>query len=134
MNVRFTGVVTSYLQLGGLLTGRIIPVSKLLGSPPFISHFHGHLEGVPQTYLGELQSPWLLTTLLVGMILQVLHPMSSTTKNHVCFFPGQGEGGRISSFVSKRGPRSGGGGCCTSPPFLGSCKHYTPTKTWLHKK
>ena len=25
-----------------------------LGSPPFISHFHGHLEGVPQPYLGDL--------------------------------------------------------------------------------
>lgn len=28
---------------------RIIPFSKWLGSPPLISHFHGHLEGGPTT-------------------------------------------------------------------------------------
>ena len=44
----------------------------------------GHLEGVPQSYLGDLGSPWLLTTYpSPGMILQVpffnstLTPMTS---------------------------------------------------------
>ena len=40
---------------------RIIPVSKWLITPVFISHL-GHLEGVPQPYLGDLRSPCLLTT------------------------------------------------------------------------
>ena len=38
----------------------IIPVSKWLVTPPFINHL-GDLEG-EQPYLGDLQSPWLLTT------------------------------------------------------------------------
>ena len=38
---------------------------KWLGSPPFISHFHGHLEGVPQPLL-----TMVINHLLTGMILQ----------------------------------------------------------------
>ena len=34
---------------------------KWLGSAPFISYL-AHLEGVPQPYLADLRSPWLLTT------------------------------------------------------------------------
>ena len=46
-----------------------MPLSKWLGSPPFTSYL-GHLEGVPQPYLGDLRSPWLLTTYYInGMIL-----------------------------------------------------------------
>ena len=53
---------------GDFFTWRTILISKWLGSLPFISHVHGHLEGVPQ----PLQSPWLLTTYPShGMILQV---------------------------------------------------------------
>ena len=49
-------------------TWRIIPISKWLGSPPFISHL-GHLEG-EQPYLGDLLS-MVINHLLTGMILQV---------------------------------------------------------------
>ena len=81
MNVRLIGVATSYLQLGGPLTGRIIPVSKLFGSPPFISHFHGHLvSGSHNPILrGVTITMVFLAILLVGMICQVLRPIPKTT-------------------------------------------------------
>ena len=45
-----------------LLTWRIIPVSKWLGSAPFISHeFSPFGRGITRS-LGDLRSPWLLTT------------------------------------------------------------------------
>ena len=43
---------------------------KWLGSPPFISHFHGHLEGSHNRSLGDLRSPWPNSSLTShGMIL-----------------------------------------------------------------
>ena len=45
-----------------------MPVSKWLGSPPFISHL-GHLEG-KQPHLGDLLT-MVINHLLIGMILQV---------------------------------------------------------------
>ncbi len=50
-------------------TWRIIPVSKWLGSPPFISHL-AHLEG-EKPYLGDLLT-LVINHLLTGMILQVV--------------------------------------------------------------
>ena len=51
--------------------------------PPFISHL-GHLEGVPQPYLGDLRSPWLLTTypnwepiLQVGFWFPMFHEVAA---------------------------------------------------------
>ena len=43
--------------------------------PPFITamEWNGHLEGVPQSHLGDVAKPWYINHLLNGMILQV-HP------------------------------------------------------------
>ena len=55
----------------GPATWRIIPVSKWLGSPPFISHL-AHLEG-EYPYLGDLVT-MVINHLLTGMILKVIVP------------------------------------------------------------
>ncbi len=69
------------LEKVGPCSWRIIPGLgyAVIGSPPFISDFQGHLEGVPQPYLGDLRSPWLLKLTSPGMILQVL-PLKLTAK------------------------------------------------------
>ena len=51
-------------------TWRIIPLSKWLGSPPFISHGKAILEG-EQPYLGDLLT-MVNNNLQSGMILQVI--------------------------------------------------------------
>ncbi len=51
-------------------TWRIIPVTKWLGSTPFMSHL-GQLEG-EQPYLGDLLT-MVTNHLLNGMILQVVN-------------------------------------------------------------
>ena len=60
----------SELRIGVSPEGKISERMALLGGssqfisgykPPFISDLC-HLDGVPQPYLGDLQSPWLLTT------------------------------------------------------------------------
>ena len=50
-----------------MLTWRIIPVSKWLGSPPFVSHL-AHLER-EQNYLGDLSTHGYLPLTSHGMIL-----------------------------------------------------------------
>ena len=54
--------MTGFFSVGGTWR-RIIPASKWLGSPLFISHL-AHLEG---PYIGNL-----LTVVITGMILQVV--------------------------------------------------------------
>ena len=53
-------------------TWRIIPVSKWLVTP-ICKPWNGHLEGVPQPYLGDLLTT-VINHLPTGMILQVVFP------------------------------------------------------------
>ncbi len=55
-----------------LLGGSSQDLVQWLGSPAFISHFHGHLEGVPQPDpLGTTTITMVINHLLNGMTLQV---------------------------------------------------------------
>ena len=61
-----------FLQVGDSWRMDSPDLDTWLGSPPFISHYLGHLEGDPGPILkGDLRSPWFLTT-SAGMILQVV--------------------------------------------------------------
>ena len=56
----------------GFVTWRIMPISKWLGSPPFISHGVWPFGRGITPVRGRKRSPWLLTTYpSPGMILQV---------------------------------------------------------------
>ncbi len=65
------------MEIGGpqshfiMATWRIIPVSKWLVTPVYKPR-KGHLEGVPQPYLGDLLT-MVINHLLNGMILQVVN-------------------------------------------------------------
>ena len=68
-------------------TWRIIPVSKWLGSPPFISAMNGHLEGVPQPQeLGTKTITMVINHLLNpnGSMDDFFKPTVWLILNHTC--------------------------------------------------
>ncbi len=77
----FLEVGPGYPFRKGVPAWRTIPVSKWLGSPPFISHEWPFGRGPTTRSLGDLRSPWtmVINHLPSGMILQVglLHPTCS---------------------------------------------------------
>ena len=67
-------------------TWRIIPVSKWLGSPPFISHKKAMNGRGPTTRsLGDLGSPWLLTPKHVALIKGDQTPGSPRWPTKLCY-------------------------------------------------
>ena len=95
----FIGAISYHLYLVGselyvprcstLLSGTYLedhPMTDVIGSPPITSHKKGHLEGELTTGIGDLRSPWLLTTsnyLLSGMILQV--PVVNGDRSYIAY-------------------------------------------------